>query len=103
MNESPALACSLQADQLAERGRDFSRLAQRALTRRARKEGAVVLTYRATPEVEEALRELIRREAECCPFLDIELLAGEGELSLRVSAPAGAEGILDLIHESAGL
>jgi hypothetical protein len=43
---------------------------------------------------------VIRREAECCPFLDFELLPGERELALRVSAPAGAEAMLDLLYES---
>jgi hypothetical protein len=100
MNESPTLACSLSADERTERGRELRELARRALAGRDREERAVVLTYRAAPEVEEALRDVIRREAECCPFLDLELVSGERELSLRVSAPAAGEEMLDLIYES---
>jgi hypothetical protein len=100
MNEFPTLACSLSPDERAERGRELRELARRALARRERREGSVVLTYRAAPEVETALRDVIRREAECCPFLDFALAPGDGELSLRVSAPAGAEAMLDLIYES---
>ena len=100
MNESPTLACSLSQDEQAERGRQLRELARRALAAREREQSAVVLTYRPAPEVEEALRDLIRREAECCPFLDFELVPDERELSLRVSAPPGAEGMLDLIYDS---
>ena len=100
MNDFPTPACSLSPDERAERGRELRELARRALARRDREEGAVVLTYRAAPEVEGALRDLIRREAECCPFLDFELAPVDGELALRVSAPAGGEAMLDLIYES---
>jgi hypothetical protein len=100
MNETPTLACSLSPNERAERGRELRELARQALAGRDREPSAIVLTYRAAPEVEEALRDLIRREAECCPFLDFELVPGERELSLRVSAPAGAEEMLDLIYES---
>jgi hypothetical protein len=100
MNESPTLACSLSPDEQAERGRELHELARRALAARDREQSAVMLTYRAAPEVEGALRDLIRREAECCPFLDFEMVPGERELSLRVSGPAGAEEMLNLIYES---
>jgi hypothetical protein len=100
MNELPTLACSLSPDERAQRGRELQELARRALAKRDREEAAVVLTYRAAPGVEGALRDVISREAECCPFLDFELATGDRELSLRVSAPAGAEAMLDLIYES---
>jgi hypothetical protein len=100
MNDSRALACSLSPDEQAERGDELRELARRALSARDRKGNAIVLTYQSDPKVEKALRSVIRREAECCPFLDFELLPGERELALRVSAPAGAEAMLDLLYES---
>jgi hypothetical protein len=103
MNEFPTLACSLSPDERVERGHELRELARRALVGRDREQNAVVLTYRSAPEVEEALRDLISREAECCPFLGFELAPDDRELSLRVSAPAGAEGMLDLIYGASTL
>lgn len=57
-----------------------------------------MLTHQPAPEVQEALRGVIRRQAECCPFLD--LVPKEHELTLRVSGPTGAEAILDLIYQA---
>jgi hypothetical protein len=100
MNDQTPLACSLPPADQAKRGRELDDLARRALVRSDRAGRELVLGYRAAPTVEEALRELIRREAECCPFLDLELVAARDELELRVSAPPGAEGVLDLIQEA---
>jgi len=100
MSHRPTLACSLPAHEQRERGRELQELAHGALLARDRAERAVVVTYRAAPTVEAALRDLIRREAGCCPFLAFELDRDEQQLSLHVSAPPGAEGMLDLIYES---
>jgi hypothetical protein len=97
MNELPAIACSLSPAERVERGHELRELARRALVGRDREQDAVVLTYRSAPGVEEVLRDLINREAECCPFLDFELGPDDRKLSLRVSAPPG-EGMLDLIY-----
>jgi hypothetical protein len=99
MDDHRTLACSLPADVQRERG-EVQELARSALLARDRAERAVVITFRAEPTVEAALRDLIRREAECCPFLTYELDRDEGEVMLRVSAPPGAEEMLDLIYES---
>jgi hypothetical protein len=100
MNEFPSLACSLSPDERVEREHELRELCRRALVGRDREQNAVVLTYRLAHEAEEALRDLISREAECCPFLGFELAADDRELSLRVSAPPGAEGMLDLIYRA---
>jgi hypothetical protein len=44
---------------------------------------------------ERELRALAAAEAECCPFLDIEVRRDEHELHLTVSAPPEARDIIE--------
>ena len=73
--------CSLSALELQERREAFARL---PLLDERTENGATLLRYRDEPGVEATLRELIRREADCCPGLDFSLTVGEGDLTLRV-------------------
>ena len=53
-----------------------------------------ILRFRATPETRQALEEIVAAEAECCPFLEFELIEDADALQLRVSAPDGAEPVV---------
>lgn len=72
-------ACSLSAPELAERRRAFSALPLVDDT------GGRV-RYRDEPGVEDALRDLIRLESECCPGVRFELTREEGMVVMTVSA-----------------
>jgi hypothetical protein len=82
---SAAIACSLTPGGLAQRLAGIAEL-NGAFLRTYRQDGRVLeLTYTRTalPQV----REMIRREAECCSFLRFEL-AEEGDLvQARITAP----------------
>ena len=91
--------CSLGAADREVRGREFQEVAAGALVHRTRDELDVRLTYRRSEETEAALRELIRREGECCPFLDFDLSSGPEGLTLRIAAPPSGAAVLDAIYE----
>ena len=85
------MACSLSAAELEERGERWHRLAERALVESSYEGGVAILRCRADPGVEAELRELVRLEGECCPFLTLAVSSRDGGLVLEVSGPPGAE------------
>lgn len=62
-----------------ERLGEYSRLFEHALLRRERRADAVVFSLRPDTDVIDAVSDLARREAACCPFLDhrVEVLGDE--------------------------
>ena len=81
------LACSLGAAEQVEREEEIRGLFERALTGRRREPRSLELRFRGEEGVEEAVRDLARRERECCPFLEIAVAERGGEVVVRVSAP----------------
>ncbi len=63
-----------------------------------RDQDRLVLTFRAQTGVVERLVALARRESECCPFLDIDLIPVDQAIQLRVVAPPEASEVLDAIQ-----
>ncbi len=105
------IACDLSTaeDTPAERLADYQRQFERALVRRERTEDAVVFTFRADHGTRDALHDLARREAACCPFLEyrVETLGDEVVWTTR-SDRAGIDTFLDALyalpdHSSAAL
>ena len=90
MKELP-IACSLGADELADRADRWRELAERGLISTSETEGGALQRYRRDEVVERELRELIALEAECCPFLELRLGRQGDELLLEVSGPPGTE------------
>lgn len=71
-------------------------LANRALVRAERRESSARHLYRDAEGVEAELNDLVRLEAECCPFLAFEVGREGGELVLEISGPDEAAPMLDL-------
>ena len=63
------IACDMSnaEDTADERLADYQRQFGRALLRRERREDSVVFAFRADGGTREALHDLARREAACCP------------------------------------
>ncbi|MEP6598955.1 MAG: hypothetical protein ABJB98_05840 [Actinomycetota bacterium] len=76
------------------------RAALRKLERPARTR--LVLTLEAVPGRAESVRDLIRRESECCSFFTFSLLERDGAVLLDVCVSAGHVDVLDAIAERAG-
>ena len=100
------IACDLSTaeDTSEERLADYQRQFERALLRRERREDAVVFTFRADGGTREALHDLARREAACCPFPDYRVEAVGDEVVwttsnlLTSSERAGVDAFLDALY-----
>ena len=94
----PAIACSLTAAAYRERSAWIDEL-NRAALRRYRRDGSRIrLTYdRAAVS---RVREFVRLERDCCPFLDFALQEREHTVVLTISAPPEAGAAADTLFES---
>lgn len=97
---SEEIACTLSPADMARRGEELREIARAALVERARHAGGVRLVFDGSEAIEAALRDLIRREQECCAFLDFRLDSQEERLTLDIAGPNEAQGVLDGIFDS---
>jgi MerR family transcriptional regulator, copper efflux regulator len=86
------LACSLPPTDFARRRASIDQIARAALLARGPIENGARLTF--ADEAEDALRELIAAEAECCPFLHMELRRDGDALALDVTGPEDAQSLI---------
>jgi hypothetical protein len=101
-----AIACDMSAaaDTPDERLGEYRRLFERALVRRERREGGVVFSFRADGGTREAVEDLARREASCCPFLNYRVETVEDAVIWSIGNPvtgdarAGVDVTLDAFH-----
>jgi hypothetical protein len=91
------VACSLSVDQMRARGEEARELLGGALLKRERIPDGVLLRFRGSPELEARVRDFARREKECCPFFEFSFAREDGELELRITAPAEAQALLDAL------
>ena len=90
MPDDTPIACSLDADGMQQRGRDFTAL--RAVDARQTARGITVLF---APEAEAAVQDFVRVERECCPFLTLDVTTTADAVRLDVSGPDDARPIVD--------
>jgi hypothetical protein len=90
--EDPAIACSLEHADLAERRDDWRRLGKRALENVITTKTGLRLLFRDAPGVEDELQQLATLERDCCAFADWSVHARGEEVVLDVTA-ASEEGI----------
>jgi hypothetical protein len=88
MTSDAPIACSLSTDERASRLAEIEALGRDALIG-AGADGT--LRFRDDPAIRERLTAIVAAESRCCPFLDLELSAGHGELRLAIRAPEQAE------------
>jgi hypothetical protein len=96
------IACTLSADELyAQRETLLTGLAEHAVERSALEHG-MRLKFDPTAERMRQIDTVIRRESECCPFLNFRVglpLAGRS-LTLDVTGPEGTEEMLALLLDA---
>ena len=90
---SEPIACSLSAAGQLERREESAALIARSLIAREPAPDGLRLRFRR--EAEPELRELVRRESECCPFFGFSFADEGPELVLEATAPPEARGLLD--------
>ena len=102
MTTNLPIACRLSAEQLAaERDTLLLGLADHAVQRTPLPSG-LRLRFPATAERMRQIDAVVRRERECCPFLEFRVELGlGGSLTLDVTGPEGTAGLLaDLLEPS---
>lgn len=96
-SESVPIACMLEAGDFKERLAWIADLNRRVLLGSRRDDLRLELTY--TPHALEDVRELMRREQQCCAFLDFDLRIEDGAVQLVVTAPEAAREAAELVFE----
>lgn len=91
------IACTLGAGAYRERLAWIAELNRSALRNVQREGTQLILCYdlQAAGDV----REMVRREQECCAFLDFTLNENDKELTLAITAPEAAREALDAVFD----
>lgn len=96
------IACSLSATELPQRLAEMAELGDAALLEIHRAGTRAELLFAAGATVRERLKEIVAKEARCCPFLNLALSETTGVITLHVQAPEAAEVALSEITEAFG-
>jgi len=94
-DETLPIACSLTPLEMPARLAEMASLGQAALVAVTRGPGSVTLRFRRDDTTRSHLEAIVDAEAQCCAFLAMELRDEPDGLALAISAPYGAEPILD--------
>ena len=95
MTPDTPIACSLDADELRQRLSEISAIGGQALRYVHSLPGQAVLRFAAEDETRARLEAIVTAEARCCAFMDFELRDEPGAIVMTISAPEGAELVLD--------
>lgn len=95
--EAP-IACSLDGPGMTERLAEFRELFADALVGRDRTAGGIRFRFRANEAIESRVRDLARRENECCSFFTFTITVAGGEVLWDASVPADARPVLDDLY-----
>ena len=95
-NNAP-IACTLGGTDYTERLAWIASLNHDGLLSHERHDSALELRYVAT--VRDRVRELVRKEAECCAFLTFALDESRGDVRLTITVPAREGEAADLFFE----
>ncbi|HEX5980496.1 MAG TPA: hypothetical protein VFY52_05345 [Thermoleophilaceae bacterium] len=88
---SPAIACTLDPDQMPRRANEIRALGRDGLEAVERGERRVTLRFRPDPSIRARVDAIVTAESKCCAFLDFAV-AGAGDATvLTIAAPEGAE------------
>lgn len=88
-----AVRCTLEGPALIERIIEWRQVASRATGRRV-ETGRIVSTYPSDPELIERLRALIAAEAECCSFMEFDVVEEGDEVTVELRVPDGMSDVL---------
>jgi hypothetical protein len=94
-HSSLEIACSLTPADYAERLREFRRLFTTALLESRREPARLYLNLDPSAAREEDVRDLLRREQECCAFFTFSVSAEPAATHVEAAVPMGAEECLD--------
>ena len=95
---NPPVACTLRPGELQNRAEAWRALIDGWLIERERIPGGLRLVFENRPGVAEAAGELLRLEAECCPWMHSQLRDDDQRLlmELRTERPEAAQALVSL-------
>jgi hypothetical protein len=96
-----AVACTLSPGDYAERLREFRRLFATALRAYQREPTRLRLVIGGDAPREAAVRDLLRRERECCPFFAFTVERTDDAIVVVAEVPAGDDVCLDDLERMA--
>ena len=88
------IACTLGRSDLSRQRSRWLELAARTRVERAELSNGLRLVFADAPGVGDRLEELVAVERECCSFANWDLIAGEGAVTLEITARGDAIGVL---------
>lgn len=91
------IACTLQSDDYQTRMAWIAELARDGLIEARRDDLRLELTY--APRVADRVRDMVRKEQQCCAFLDFDLSVTDESVRLTVTAPERARDAADALFE----
>ena len=94
MNTNIPIVCSLDADELEQRLAEIGAVADALLDVQSLP-GEAILRFAVGIETRKRLEAIAAAEARCCAFMSFDLRDEPGAIVMRISAPAGAELVLD--------
>jgi hypothetical protein len=89
------IACTLEPSDYAERVREFRQLFASALLEWRREPTRLYFSLDLRVVCEADVRDLLRREQECCPFFSFAVEASPTALRVEAAVPVGADECLD--------
>jgi hypothetical protein len=89
------IACTLTSAELRARRAQVAAIAERSLRSRRRIPRGARLVFESSAEP--ALRELVALEAECCPFLALDLRRVGDALELTITGPEEASTVIEAL------
>ena len=97
----PPIACTLQGGSYQERLAWIADLARDSLRSHSRQDLRLDLRY--APEAAGRVRDMVRKEQDCCAFLDFELAETGDEVRLTITAPERAREVASVLFDEFAL
>jgi hypothetical protein len=95
------IACSLTPGDYAQRLQEFRQLFATSLRETRREPTRLHLWLDPAAAREDEVRDLVRREQECCSFFSFSVEASQAAIRIEAAVPDGAEECLDDLERMA--
>jgi hypothetical protein len=97
----PPIACTLTAGDQAERLAEFRRLFATSVRQIRREATRLELVLDASMAPESGVRDLLRREQECCSFVTFQVESVDSQICVAAEVPDAAQAWLDELQHLA--
>jgi hypothetical protein len=102
MTDPKPIACSLGANDLQQRLDEIAEVGAAGLVGRDSEGGTHTLRFRADEATHRRLEEIVAAEAECCSFLELELIEQGDEMVLTLGGPQDGQAVADALAVAFG-